>query len=246
MRWPMQATDGAVLVEDGVGSPRPMSGEWLAANFLPALIRVTFGLVTLRERSLSVGPVELLRFGEAEVGRGEVSWPIDGGLLAAGPAGRLRAGWADGRLEARVEGYRPALPLPVYALTQLPLHHALVRLQLLRLRGRLPAAGVPAEVTRRAAAGFIDAAICATIALAVARKRRLRAFAAIAAGYHVAAWTASGKTAGGAVMRLRVVAVDGSRPSLPQAMLRCALLPLAALRLRAVHDDIAGTDVIAE
>ena len=241
----MEWIGGAVLVEDSVGAPRPMSGEWLAGNFLPALTRVTFGMVTLRGRSLHVGPLEVLRFGEPVAGRHEVSWPIAGGLLAARPAGELRATWTDGRLEARVEGYRPALPLGVYALTQLRLHHALVRLQLLRLRGRVPATGVPAEVTRRAAAGLIDAAVCATVTLAVARRRRLLALVAIAAGYHIAAWTTSGKTIGSAVLHQRVVAVDGSRPSVLQGVLRFALLPVAALRLRAVHDELAATDVIA-
>jgi hypothetical protein len=42
-----------------------------------------------------------------------------------------------------------------------------------------------------------------------------------------------------------VVSVDGSRPSLAQAVLRFALMPLAAARMRGVHDEIAATDVIA-
>ena len=245
MRWPI-VTDGAVEVDDSVGAPRAVTGEWLAANFLRSITPVTFGLVSFRDRSLFAGPVALIRFGDAQVEADSAAWPITGGLLAATAAGRLRVFQRDGRLQCRLEGYRPRLPLGLYALTQLPLHHALVRLQLFRLRGRLPAAGVPAEVTRRAAAGLIDAAVCAAIALAVTRRRRVLAFAAIAAGYHVAAWTVSGRTIGGALMHQRVVALDGSRPSPAQSVLRLALLPLAAARLRAVHDDVAATDVIAD
>jgi uncharacterized RDD family membrane protein YckC len=44
----------------------------------------------------------------------------------------------------------------------------------------------------------------------------------------------------------RVVSVDGSRVSAGQALVRLLALPLVALRLRAVHDEIAGTEVIAD
>jgi hypothetical protein len=40
--------------------------------------------------------------------------------------------------------------------------------------------------------------------------------------------------------------VDGSRVSISQSVIRLLALPLAALRMRAVHDDIAATEVIAE
>ena len=241
MRW----LDGGVLVVDSVRAPRAISGEWLAAEFLGGITAVTFGLVTLRDRSLYLGPFELLRFGAPEIGARSAAWPIVGGRLAAAAEGRFVVLQEDGRLEARVEGYRPALPIGVYSLTQLPLHHALVRLQLLQLRGRRPAPGVPADVSRRAVAAAIDAGVCAAITLTFARRRRLRALAAVAVGYHVAAWTVSGQTVGGAIMRLRVVAVDGSPPSLSQSLLRLAMLPLAAVKMRAVHDDVAATDVIA-
>jgi RDD family len=242
VRW----VGGEVLVKDSVRAPRPLSGEALRSSYFDTTATFTLGLVRFRDGALRLGPWELLRFGPPATGPQGVTWPIQSGLLAAGPGGRFEVGWRDGRLAATVDGYRPALPLPIYALTQLPFHHALVRLQLLRVRGRLPSAGVPADVSGRLAAAAIDAALCAGITLVLARKRRLKALVAIAAGYHVAAWSASGRTLGGAIMRQRVVAVDGSRPSLAQAALRFALLPLAALRMRAVHDEIAGTDVITD
>lgn len=242
MRW----VDGGVLVEDKVRAPRPLSGEALRSSYFDTTATFTLGLVRFRDGALRLGPWELLRFGPPATDPRGVIWPIQGGLLAAGPGGRFEVSWRDGHLAAKVDGYRPALPPAMYALTQLPVHHALMRLQLLRIRGRLPSAGVPADVSSRVAAAAIDAAVCAGITLALARRRRLKALVAIAAGYHMAAWSASGRTLGGAIMRQRVVAVDASRPSLTQAALRLALLPLAALRMRAVHDEIAGTDVIAE
>jgi hypothetical protein len=43
-----------------------------------------------------------------------------------------------------------------------------------------------------------------------------------------------------------VVSVDGSRVSAGQALIRLFALPVAALRMRAVHDEIAATEVIAD
>jgi uncharacterized RDD family membrane protein YckC len=77
------------------------------------------------------------------------------------------------------------------------------------------------------------------------RRRRLPVLLGIAAGYHVACWSLSGITVGGAVTRQRVVAFDGSKVSIGQALVRLALLPLAAVRRRDIHDEIAGTDVIS-
>jgi RDD family protein len=242
MRW----VDGQVAVEDGIRAPRPLSGEAMRDGFFEGATRLSLGLIHLSGDSLYLGPWELLHFDLPVTSAHSVSWPIDGGALADEPGGYLEVRSTDEHLVARVEGYRPRLPKAVYMLTQLPVHHAVVRLQLLRLRGRQPAAGVPADVSRRLAAGVIDVGICAAIAVAVARRRRLRALLAIAAGYHVAAWAVSGRTVGGAIMRQRVVSVDGTRPSLAQAALRLAMLPLAAVRFRAVHDEIAATDVVAD
>ena len=240
MRW----MDGEVTVEDRVHSTRQVSGEALRDGFFDAAAVLSLGLIRMSGGSLQVGPFEVLRFDVPATTSHSVSWPIDGGVLAGGPGGYLEIRSTDGQIVARVEGYRPRLPKPIYVLTQMPFHHALTRLQLLRLRGRRPVPGVPADVSARLTAGAIDAGICAGIALVAARRRRVRAFLAIAAGYHVAAWSASGWTVGGAIMRQRVVSIDGSRPSFGQAVLRFATLPLAGFRLRAVHDEVASTDVI--
>jgi uncharacterized RDD family membrane protein YckC len=68
----------------------------------------------------------------------------------------------------------------------------------------------------------------------------------VAAGYHLACWTISGRTIGGALMKQRMVSVDGSGLDVGQAIVRLALLPVALVLRRAVHDEIAGTDVIAD
>ncbi len=238
--------DGRVWVEDSVDAPRPPAASRLRDRFMAATAALTFGLVRERDGALVAGPVQLLRFGEPETAGGEVVWPIVGGVLAREPGGRLRVSSSNGALVARVEGYRPSLPLPLYRVTQLPLHHALVRLALLRLRGRRPAAGVPADVSRRLAAGAIDTAVCIAMTLLLARRRRLRAFAAITVGYHVAAWSVSGRTIGGAMMKQRVVALDGSPLTPVQAVLRFMALPFAAARFRAIHDEVAGSDVVAD
>jgi uncharacterized RDD family membrane protein YckC len=60
----------------------------------------------------------------------------------------------------------------------------------------------------------------------------------------VACWTISGITLGGTLMHQRVVAGDGSNVGAAQALLRLAALPLSLMR-RDVHDEIAGTDVVA-
>ena len=242
MRW----RDGEVLVEDRVDAPRGVTGAALHDTFFQTASRLSLGLIQYRERALRIGPIELLSFGEPKVEPNAVSWPIEGGVLAASPGGTIAVSSENGHLEAKVDRYRPALPMPVYSVTQLPAHHALVRLQLLHLRGRLPAPGVPADVSGRLAAGAIDAVICAGGALALARRRRIRALLVIAAGYHVAAWAVSGRTIGGAILRQRVVSIDGSLPSPGQAVLRFAALPLALFRMRALHDEIAATDVVTD
>ena len=137
------------------------------------------------------------------------------------------------------------LPRTIYALTQLPIHHLLTRLHLLRARGREPLPGPTVDRSRRVAAAAIDAGVCLSIATIIGRGRpRLPVLVGIAAGYHVACWSLSGVTLGGAVLRQRVVAVDGSKLSLGQALVRLAMLPLAAVRMSSTHDEIAGTDVI--
>lgn len=221
-----------------------VSGRTLRDAYWSNIRKLTFGLVRAQDSSLFLGPLELMRFGPPALTRYGVTWPIESGLLVRAPAGRLRFESASGRLVASVDDYEPSLPRVLYVLTQLPIHHLWTRLHLLRVRGRLPAPGPGADPSRRLAAGAIDAALCIALAAALGRRRRVAALLGIAAGYHVACWTTSGRTLGGAMMNQRVVAVDGSPVTPGQAILRLVALPLAALR-RDVHDEIAGTDVVA-
>ncbi|HEV2218601.1 MAG TPA: RDD family protein [Candidatus Dormibacteraeota bacterium] len=199
----------------------------------------------MRDRTLRLGPIPLITFGPPRMSSTSVSWPIVGGLLAASAGGRFNIDSAGGVLKATLDGYRPMLPRGIYEATQLRLHHALVRVQLLRL-ARLPAPRTPAPPSSRIAAAAIDAALCAGLAVLFARRHRVRAFAGVAIGYHLACWTTSGQTLGGRVLRHRVVSLDGSRLSLLQSGLRFASLPLSAMRRYAAHDDVAATTVVQD
>ena len=204
---------------------------------------LTFGLVRVRGRSLYAGPLELLRLGPATVTRHSVEWPIEGGIIARAPGGRLRVEAIPGRLLALVDGYRPLLPLPLYAVMQLPIHHLVTRLLLLRVRGREPAPGVAATSRERFSAAAVDLAFCATLTR-LAGRRRVSVLLGVAAVYHVACWSIWGRTLGGAVTRQRVVAVDGSPPSVEQSIVRLLALPFAWARQRPVHDEVAATEVV--
>jgi hypothetical protein len=224
--------------------PRPARGPLLRESFLPGISALTMGLVRAGVGSLSLGPVELLRFGPAKVSSTAVEWPIEGGLLTRARGGSWRLESSGGRLVASVSGYRPRLPAAVYSVTQLPLHHLLTRLYLLRVRGRDPAPGVTATSSNRRRAAAVDLAFCLTLAGVAGRRRRMRTLVGIAAVYHVTCWSLTGRTLGGLVMRQRVVAVDGSRLSPAQALLRLLALPVSWIRSRPDHDEIASTDVI--
>ena len=241
MRW----VDGTVTVEDSVASATSLSGDLLRTTFLPSITTVTLGVIRVRDRSLCLGPIQLITFGPPKMSSTSVSWPIEGGLLVASAGGRFSIESAGGELKTMLDGYRPMLPRSIYESTQLRLHHSLVRVQLLRLAGLNPRQPQPAPASRVAAAA-IDVAACAGLALVFARRRRVRAFTGIAIGYHLACWTTSGRTLGGRVMRQRVVSVDGSRLSLLQAALRLAALPLSAMRRYPAHDDIAATTVVVD
>ena len=231
---------------DSVEMPNAVTGKTLIESFWADIQKLTLGLVRGRDDSLWFGPLELLRFGPARVTRTGVEWPIEGGLATRAPGGRLRFEAVNGRLVASVEDYEPLLPRALYVLTQLPFHHLWTRLHLLRVRGRQPAPGVPVDPGRRLGAAAIDACVCLALAAVIGRRRRsIPVLFGIAAGYHVACWSLSGRTLGGAVMEQRVVAVDGSGLSAGQAIVRLALLPLAVVLRRNVQDEIAGTDVIA-
>jgi uncharacterized RDD family membrane protein YckC len=75
--------------------------------------------------------------------------------------------------------------------------------------------------------------------------------------YYAYPWSVSGKTAGMALLGIRVVSADGSRCTPPRAALRAVTLPLGFLTLglgflpiltgrhrRALYDHIAGTAVV--
>ena len=226
--------------------PRPVTGTELRNSFASDIETLSLGLIRVRDGSLRLGPLELIRFGKPRTTKTAVQWPIEGGLLARGAGGHLRIELIYGRLVESLDAYRPMLPRAIYALTQLPIHHLLTRLHLLRIHGRKPPPGPPADRSRRVAAAAIDAGVCISTAAIIGRGRpRLPVLFGIAAGYHIACWSLSGVTLGGAVMRQRVVAVDGSKVSLGQALVRLALLPLAAVRMTNTHDEIAGTEVIS-
>jgi hypothetical protein len=229
-----------------VAASNPVTGKELRDQFVSDVSTLTFGLVRMRGSSMVLGPLEILRFGRPKITRTGVDWPVDGGLAARTAGGHWSISASGGRLVASLEGYAPRLPRFIYALTQLPFHHVVMRLHLLRARGRVPSPGVPAAPTRRFAAGAIDVGLCAAVALIAGRRRRLAAFAGLAIGYHVACWSSSGRTVGGLVAGQRVVSVDGSPVSIGQSLVRILLLPMALLRLRAVHDEIAGTEVISD
>ena len=233
-----------VRVEDSVSAPHPVAGATLRDAFMRLIPELTFGLVTAGAESLWLGPLEMIRFGPPAVSDHAVTWRIEGGLLALAPGGTLTIRSSGGAITATVDGYRPLLPPKLYAVTQRPFHHLITRLLLLRVRGRGHSAGVPAEPPGRLAAGAIDAAICVAAASLAPRRARLPLFFGLVAGYHIAAWSLGGRTAGGALMGQQVIAVDGGRVTIGQALVRLIGLPLAAFRLRAAHDELAGTDVI--
>jgi hypothetical protein len=241
MRW----VGGRVALRDSVSMPRPVTGKQLRDSFAADIESLSFGLIRVRDNALRLGPIELIRFGRPRITATSVQWAIEGGLLARSAGGYLRTELLYGRLVESLEGYKPMLPRHIYALTQVPVHHLLTRLHLLRLHGRGLEPRRRPDRSRRLAAGAIDAACCLSMAALIGRRgRRLPVLIGFAAGYHLACWTLSGVTLGGAVMKQRVVSVDGSKLTIGQALVRLALLPLAALRMSDVQDDIAGTEVI--
>jgi hypothetical protein len=228
-----------VDAEDSVRMPIPPSPELLRDFYFPEAERLTLGLIRYRDRAFRLGPLTLIEFGPPLRTRHGWSFPIRGGFLAAEPAGELWIGSTDGQVTVAVVGYRPRLPLPLYRATQQLYHHFVSRIALLRLRGRLPAEAPPATPAARLAGGAIDACLCFVLARGRARRALI-----VATAYHVACWSFGGLTLGGLLLRQRVVAIDGAAVTSGQALLRLATLPLSLLRFRAVHDEIAGTDVV--
>ena len=222
----------------------PPSGARLRDTYLEAIRSLTFGLAGVRGNSVLFGPFELLRFGSPKVTRTAVDWPIEGGLLAGRPGGHWRVQASAGGVEATVTRYTPRLPRPLYLLTQLQVHQLFTRLYLLGLHGREPAPRAGATSQDRLRAAAVDVAFCLSLA-GLTGRRRLRRALAIAVAYHVVSWSTTGRTLGGLVMRQRVVAVDGSRLTPTQSLLRLILLPASWISRHPVHDDIACTEVIA-
>ncbi len=223
-----------VDVHDSVRAPRPVPAPRLRTGFLPLTSRYTGWLVRGIPWRFRLGPLELITFSEPEETATGVRWPITGGLLTATPGGWVGLEWAGGELRGYLAGWAPRLPMPLYRVTQLLVHHAVMRLTLLQLRGRDPLPGERAGQRSRVLAVSIDLALCAAAA-SLARRRRWTALAGVYAGYHVAAWARAGRTPGGALFGTRLVAVDGSRVTLPQAVVRLV-----------AGDAAAGTAVIRE
>jgi hypothetical protein len=242
----LRVIDGHVFVDVSVAAVGAVPGSGLHDAYLEDIRRLTLGLVHAEGESLYIGRFALLRFGRPKVTRTAVEWPIEGGIAARHAGGRFRLESVDGRLVASVEGYLPLLPLPLYAVTQLPVHRLITRLFLLRLRGREPASGVLAEPQDRLRAAAVDLAFCATLAGLTGQRRKLHLLLGITAAYHVACWSISGRTLGGLVMHQRVVAVDGSKLTIGQSAVRLFALPIAWALRRPAHDEAAGTEVVTD
>lgn len=235
---------GKVSTHAEVDVPAPLTGAALRDAYIESLPEVTLGLARFRNNSIVIGPITLLRFGRATVTRTSVEWPIEGGLLARARGGRWRIQYGGHRVEATVTGYRPRLPRLLYTISHLQVHTLFTRLYLLRLRGREPLPGpTPAEEDRIRSAA-IDVAACLSLARLMGR-RRIGGAVALAAAYHVVCWSLWGRTLGGLALRQRVIAVDGSRLTPAQSMLRFALLPLSWIARRPIHDEISESAVIS-
>lgn len=234
--------DGTIDTTDSIVVARPLTGASLRDSYRDAVGALTLGLLRFRDDSLSLGPIEIIRFGEPRVGRNSVEWPIEGGLLARG-GGTWRIEAREGRVTATATRHSPALPRLLYDLSHRHVHLLFTRLYLLRLRGKEPPPGREAVQDERARAAAVDFAFCLSIA-GVTGLRRPRRTLLLMAAYHVACWSLFGRTLGGMVLRERVVALDGGRLTPTQSLLRFALLPMSWLARRPVHDEIAGTTVI--
>lgn len=238
---------GRVSDTDSIAVDSLPTGRQLRDAYAESVRDVTFGAARLRGDAVTFGPVELLRFGHPTIDAHSVEWPIQGGLLARETGGTWRVTAADGSVTAEMIDFAPRLPRLVYLLSQLHVHQLATRLFLLRVRGREPAPGVRATRDQRFRAATVDLALCFTIAGGLGPRRRLRRAVVIAAAYHVACWSfGGGRTLGGMVMRQRVVSVDGGAVSPAQALMRLVTAPAAWVLRRPVHDQMAGTDVIAD
>jgi len=225
-----QWDDGRVSTSASVAVPTAPTGADLRDSLpLEAVRDLTHGIVGVNGNSVVFDRSSccvLANRGSAATlwtGRSKAACWSDG--LAA--TGEVKAG--GGGVEATLVGYEPSLPLLLYTLTQLQVHQLFTRLYLLRLRGPEPLPGAPATSRNRLRAATVDAAFCLTLAGltdGAACERTL----AIAIAYHVACWSLGGRTLGGLVVGQRVIAVDGSRLTPTQSLLRLVLLPVSWVR----------------
>ena len=70
--------------------PSPITGKALRDSFPTDIEELTLGLIRIRDNTLRLGPLDLIRLGRPDVTRSGVSWPIQGGLLARSAGGHLR------------------------------------------------------------------------------------------------------------------------------------------------------------
>jgi RDD family len=240
VRW----NGGAITTFDSVAVDRPVSGAQLRDVYAESVRTSSLGLVRFVDNAVRLGPIELFTFGQPTVGRNSVEWPIEGGLLAR-PGGTWRIESSNGTVTAVASDHVPAIPRPLYDLTHLQLHLLATRLYLLRVRGEEPRAGADAPAEDRVRAAAVDVAFCLTLARLTGNRRPRRTLA-LTAAYHIVCWSVFGRTLGGLVLRERVVALDGSRPTPTQSMLRFALIPLSWFARRPLHDEIAATRVMRD
>ncbi|HEX6487536.1 MAG TPA: RDD family protein [Candidatus Dormibacteraeota bacterium] len=231
-----------VQLRDEVRGPAPADLKTQRDSYWVFLERLCLGLVRFRGGTIYGLGLPLIRMSEPDYADGFWRWRIEGGLLAARPGGELCFGAENGHLVGYLRGYRPTIPEPLYGLTQRPVHRLITRLFLLHLRGRRNPPGVPAAPAARLAATAIDAVLLMNVARLL--PRRARPLAAVA--YFAGAWTVTGRTPGERALGLRVVAADGSAVTLGQALLRAVLAPAALVTRRAVHDEVAGTEVVVD
>jgi RDD family protein len=229
-----------VELVDRVGGPVPADLESRRDAYWTFLERLHLGLVRFRDGAVSVLGIPLIRLGRPWFEDRAWRWRIEGGLLAERPGGELGFGAEDGHLVGFLRGYHPTIPEPLYSVTQRPFHRFVTRLFLLHLRGRRLPPGVPAEPGARVAAAAVDAALLSVVTRPLPHRLRL-----LAAGAYVAGgWALTGQTLGARILGLRVVSVDGSPLTPGQAVLRLLAAPAALVARRAVHDELAGTEVI--
>lgn len=214
---------------DRVWSPSPPPAELLLEANFGLIGRATLGLVRGSHWRLRLGPLRLLEFDSPIAVEGGYSWRITGGQLARHPGGCLRIRWLGGQIVHEVEAFAPRLPGPVYRLTQLPLHHLVTRLILLRIT-TAPRPGPPPSVGALAGAGLLDAGVSAIATLGLPGRWRIALLPVIWILYTTVAWAGFGRTGGQRLLGIRLLARDGSRPTPAQAVIRMLALPYRCLR----------------